>query len=127
MTGTCHRCACRIAAVERVGRRDACSGCGSDLHCCRNCRFYAPGRHNDCLEPQAERQVDKDAGNFCEYFGLAETRATAAATGKDARAALDALFSAGGRSAVGAEAVGGVLRKDGGAGAPPSNRGRTRP
>ena len=38
------------------------------MHCCRNCRFYDPAYHNQCREPQAERQVDKERGNFCEYF-----------------------------------------------------------
>ena len=105
MIGACHHCGAPIDARERIGRRDACPQCGSDLHCCRHCRFYAPGRHNDCLETQAERQVDKEAGNFCEYFSLAE--AQRAGKQSDPRAALDALF--GGRRSVGA-------------GAPPSTR-----
>ena len=93
MTWVCHRCGGGIEAVERIGRRDTCPACGSDLHCCRNCRFYAPGLHNDCREPQADRQVDKERGNFCEYFSFVPAGAGAAATGKDGRAALDALFA----------------------------------
>ncbi len=89
----CHRCGTAIGAVERVGRRDTCLQCGSDLHCCRNCRFYVPGHHNDCLETQAERQVDKQAGNFCEYFSFRTGRAGAAVPVADARAKLDALFA----------------------------------
>jgi hypothetical protein len=90
----CHRCGADIGRIERVGRRDACLACGADLHCCRNCRFYTPGHHNDCLENQAERQVDKVVGNFCDFFAF---RAGAAAStkpvGSDARSKLDTLFA----------------------------------
>jgi len=89
----CHHCGCDVGAIEGVGRRDACLGCGADLHCCRNCRFYSPGAHNDCREPQAERQVDKACGNFCDYFSFAETGAPQAHPAADARAALDRLFA----------------------------------
>lgn len=91
MSGACHRCGRPVDTVDRIGRRETCPGCGAYLHCCRNCRFYDPGLHNQCREPQAERQVDKEQGNFCEYFTLG------AAGGKpsdaaDARSKLDALF-----------------------------------
>ena len=92
MSRACHRCGREIGAVERIGRRDRCLGCESDLHCCRNCAFYDPAFHNECREPQAERQVDKERGNFCEYFSLAD-RAPAKPAGNDARAKLDKLFA----------------------------------
>ena len=90
---TCHHCGHAIAAIERVGRRDTCLGCGADLHCCRNCEFFDLQFHNQCREPQAERQVDKESGNFCDYFSFAEAKAAAAAGAKDARTALDELFA----------------------------------
>ena len=89
----CHRCGTDIGVVERVGRRDACLRCGADLHCCLNCAFYDPTYHNHCREPQAERQVDKQVGNFCDFFAF---RGGAAAAGirptDEARARLDSLF-----------------------------------
>jgi hypothetical protein len=88
----CHRCGTDIGALERIGRRDSCLKCGNDLHCCLNCRFYAFGHHNDCLENQALRQVDKVAGNFCEYFSFRADQAGKTSPGKDARSKLDALF-----------------------------------
>ncbi len=48
--------------------RDACPNCDADLHCCRNCRFYDPGKHNECAETQAEWVRDKEASNYCDYF-----------------------------------------------------------
>jgi hypothetical protein len=89
----CYHCGRDVGTVERVGRRDACLACGRDLHCCRNCRFHDPAFNNQCREPQAERQVDKEAGNFCDYFGFAEAARPAATAALSGRAALDALFA----------------------------------
>ena len=94
MSRACYRCGREVGELERVGRRDACLACGAELHCCRNCRFYDPGYHNECREPQAERQVDKEHGNFCDYFSFAEGAQAAASRADDARAKLDALFAA---------------------------------
>ena len=95
MERVCHQCGQGVGAMERIGRRDACIQCGADLHCCLNCTFFEPTRHNQCREPQAERQVDKEAGNFCEYFSFqAGPRSGAAGRPKDgARSRLDALFA----------------------------------
>lgn len=91
--GSCWRCGAAVPGGTRIGRREACATCGSDLHCCRNCRFHEPALHNACREPQAERQVDKEAGNFCEYFSLAPAGARpAVAPSAAARDALEALF-----------------------------------
>lgn len=89
----CQRCGRDIGAVERIGRRDACLGCGSDLHSCANCAFYDPAYHNQCREPQAERQVDKERGNFCDYFSFADRAPGAAPAVNPARAKLEGLFS----------------------------------
>jgi hypothetical protein len=90
----CYRCGHEIGAVERVGRRDTCLHCGTDLHCCLNCTLYDPAYHNQCREPQAERQVDKQVGNFCEYFDFQRGRPAGQTTERDrARARLDGLFA----------------------------------
>jgi hypothetical protein len=96
VNSTCHRCGEAIAAVERVGRRDICPQCGSDLRCCRNCRFHDPQAPNQCREPQAERQADVERGNFCEWFALADRREPRHPT--EARTALEGLFAARKRS-----------------------------
>jgi len=51
-----------------LGRETTCPGCGKATRACRNCRFYAPGRPNDCFEPIAEPVADKTRANFCEHF-----------------------------------------------------------
>ena len=64
----CRACGREVEIVERVGRREECPGCGADLHSCRQCRHHDPTRHNECREPMAERVVDKDKSNDCDYF-----------------------------------------------------------
>jgi len=63
----CFHCKRELDAT-RPGRGDACPGCGSDVKVCLNCRFYERGAYNDCREPSAERVVNKDRANFCEFF-----------------------------------------------------------
>ena len=93
MQRTCHHCGHDIGRVERVGRRDTCLHCNADLHCCLNCQFHDPAAENQCREPQAERQVDKTVGNFCDYFAYRDGSAPIPVdTGAPARARLSALF-----------------------------------
>jgi hypothetical protein len=93
MERLCHHCGRDIGNLERVGRRATCLNCGWDLHVCRNCSFYDPAYHNQCREPQAERQVEKEAGNFCEYFGFRVGAAPKPDVSKDdPRKRLEALF-----------------------------------
>jgi len=89
---SCHACGAEIPAVERVGRRETCARCGAELHCCRNCRFYAPGMHNDCAENQAERVVEKTRSNFCDYFAAGGGNQAMADGRGAARTQLDNLF-----------------------------------
>ena len=70
MQFNCWKCggAIELPGGSRVGARDACPKCGTDLHSCRNCQFFDPGKHNQCAEPQAEWVRDKEAANYCDYF-----------------------------------------------------------
>jgi hypothetical protein len=73
----CFHCGRQIEVLERVGFRDTCPACDRALHACRNCDFYEPTYHNECRETQADRVVDKDRANFCEYFTPSQRRAGA--------------------------------------------------
>lgn len=92
----CQACGEKLAYDEPIPRDAACSKCGRDLRCCRNCRHFDERFHNQCKETEAELVVDKTRRNFCEYFyysrelfaGGAPTRDRAA----EARAKLEALF-----------------------------------
>jgi len=89
----CFHCGRQIELTGRVGFREACPGCGRSLHVCLNCGFYDPTFNNQCRESQAERVVDKDRANFCEYFSTRKTsEPQRLSPANDARAKLEALF-----------------------------------
>ena len=95
---SCFKCghALRLMPREKIQRNDTCNACGTDLHSCVHCRFFDPGRNNQCSEPQAEWVRDKERSNFCGYY---EPRISVNLTARggsnpslDARAAFHNLF-----------------------------------
>ena len=90
--GVCWSCGGKLTALD-YQRESDCPHCRKQTHVCRNCRFYAPGRANDCLEPIAEAVQDKQRANFCDYF---EPHVGAYVSREDEtealRAAADRLF-----------------------------------
>ena len=91
----CWRCgeALRDDLPRIFPRLEKCRACGSDLHVCRQCRFYAPQYTTKCSHDRAEPAREIDVANFCQHFRL---RGGAYVGGGDAndraRGALDALF-----------------------------------
>jgi hypothetical protein len=88
----CFYCGRQIDLSQRIAFRAVCSGCDRSLHVCLNCEFYDPAFNNQCCEPQAERVLDKDRANFCEYFAPRKSRQSERLSADDARAKLEALF-----------------------------------
>ncbi len=94
-TPECWRCgeALRDDLPRIFPRLEKCRACGSDLHVCRMCRFYAPQYTTKCSHDRAEPAREIDVANFCQHFRL---RSGAYAGGGDpndrARGALDTLF-----------------------------------
>jgi hypothetical protein len=71
MNSECWKCHKTIAEInKKIGFRAQCPHCGVDLHTCTNCRFYCPGKPNDCLVPGTEWVKDREAMNFCEEFAV---------------------------------------------------------
>ncbi|MBV8359204.1 MAG: hypothetical protein JO189_14915 [Deltaproteobacteria bacterium] len=89
----CFHCGRQVELTRRIGFREVCPVCDRSLHVCLNCGFYDPTFNNQCREPQAERVVDKDRANFCEYFSMRKTNELQRQSpANDARAKLEALF-----------------------------------
>jgi primosomal protein N' len=65
--GKCWHCSAELQSAD-YGRESDCRGCGKPTRVCRNCRWYAPERTNQCEEPMAERVLDKTHANFCDFF-----------------------------------------------------------
>lgn len=88
----CAFCGRPITLSGKVTRRDTCPHCSRDLRCCRQCNFYDPNAYNGCREVVAERVVDKERANLCEYFVFRGSSRAASNRAAQAREALEALF-----------------------------------
>jgi len=88
----CSHCEKTLTLDRKITRRETCPSCGWDLHVCLNCRFFDLGVYNQCREPQAERVLDKERSNFCDYFVYREESTTGAHTGGAARKKIEDLF-----------------------------------
>jgi hypothetical protein len=89
--GVCWHCGHTLAAADYT-REGECPNCRKQTHVCRNCRFFAPGRSNDCFEPVAEPVNDKQRANFCDYFEPGTDTYRASGDVDRLKADADALF-----------------------------------
>lgn len=90
--GTCWSCGSNLTALD-YGRADSCRKCGRDTKVCRNCEFYDRAYNNECRESQADRIVEKERSNFCDYFRPVSRTGAALSSSRDAaKAAAEALF-----------------------------------
>jgi hypothetical protein len=93
---SCHACGTEWTDKGSPGFSAECPKCAAYLHCCLNCKFYSPGAHHDCREPQADAVREKDGRNTCEYFLFADRGPGVAddeqARSAAARAKLEKLF-----------------------------------
>jgi hypothetical protein len=91
----CYSCnaAVELATGERIGFRDTCDQCDSDLHTCANCGHHDTSAYNQCRESNAEWVSDRERANRCEYFVFGDP-AGGSAVGEQSRArnSLDDLF-----------------------------------
>ena len=97
----CHNCGREIKLIGKVMRSDECPHCEADVHCCKNCRFFDPGKSNQCSEPEADYVRDKIKANFCDYFNPNNrlpltTRGAETIQRDDVRKNFDKLFNKGG-------------------------------
>lgn len=97
VTGHCWSCTNPLSASD-YGRQDSCPKCGRDTHVCLGCFFNDRNYNNECKEPQADRVVDKEKSNFCDYFKpklvtSGNSNPISATSSRDAAlAAAEALF-----------------------------------
>lgn len=88
--------ACRseiaLAAGESIGFRDACDRCQADLHVCLACEFHDPSSYNECRESNAERILDRERANRCEYFRPRQGSGVGESVRSSAITDLESLF-----------------------------------
>ncbi len=88
----CAFCGGKIKTGKEVSRNDTCPHCGKDVRCCKQCKFYDTHAYNDCREVAAERIVDKERANFCDYYVMRGSARGKMNRTQDAKKALEALF-----------------------------------
>jgi hypothetical protein len=89
----CHACGKEVVPPDPVGRKAECPHCRAELRCCLNCVHHEPAAYNQCRESQADRVMEKDRANFCEYFRFREgAPRSASKPPAPARDQLDSLF-----------------------------------
>ena len=90
----CAFCQAPIKINGKIRRGDTCPKCHRDLRCCRQCNFYDHNAYNECKEVQADRVIEKDRENFCDYFVPRGSKARNASISRtvEAKKALEALF-----------------------------------
>jgi hypothetical protein len=87
----CPHCGASLS-VTRISFREVCEKCGNDLHTCVCCVHYAPGKPNDCNEPNAEPVRDKERNNRCEWFSLTDKKKEKGLSKEEANRLLRDLF-----------------------------------
>jgi hypothetical protein len=71
MNRHCHNCGEPCTLAGNPGRGEVCMRCRADLRVCLNCVSYDARVAQQCRERRAEPVLEKDKGNFCEYFEFA--------------------------------------------------------
>ena len=72
MSASCYKCNAQIelSLDSDVGRSEECPKCFANIRCCKMCKFFDTKAYNECSEPMAERMLEKEKANFCDYFKL---------------------------------------------------------
>ena len=88
----CFKCSELLVVIEPISRKEECPKCMSDVRCCRNCIFYDAKVYNECREPQAERILEKERSNLCDFFKPGRKSALVQEDKEKQKAAAEALF-----------------------------------
>jgi len=89
----CYRCSIDLKPFD-YGRADVCPGCRFDTRVCKNCIHYDASMNNQCRETQADRVVEKERSNFCDYFepGSPDQKENHSRKAEAIKLAAEALF-----------------------------------
>lgn len=59
-----------LSPGQKIHRSEECPFCYANLHSCKMCDFYDTSSYNECRETSADRIVEKEKANFCDFFIL---------------------------------------------------------
>lgn len=94
MKMSCYSCKKELTVEDKIGFRQDCMFCGHDLHSCVQCQHYDPKVYNECRETMADRILEKEKANYCEFFALKASDGSVPPVDKklDLLAQAEALF-----------------------------------
>lgn len=89
----CYNCKAqlKIENTANIARSEECPSCYANIRCCMMCEFYDKNSYNECREPSAERHLDKEKSNFCDYYKF-DLSASYQEEKQDALSIANALF-----------------------------------
>ena len=90
----CFKCGKALSDTYKimVSRSDTCPSCRADLRCCKMCQFYDLKAYNECRESNADRIVEKEKANFCDYYKIGDSSTDPAKARQDLLDKANALF-----------------------------------
>lgn len=88
---SCYRCGNPWESItkKQPGVKEICRKCNAYLHCCLNCRWYTPGKPNNCMIPNTDKVVDREGPNFCDDFEIKESNFDPSWEGQKTKAKKD--------------------------------------
>lgn len=93
MSINCYNCNTELSltAGQSTPRTEECPKCYANIHSCRMCSFYDTTAYNECREPTADRILEKEKPNFCDFFTLTNP-GNDKSKSEEILSAADALF-----------------------------------
>lgn len=90
----CQKCQKEFSTEDKISFRASCPHCGADWHTCIHCDFFDSSVYNECRETSAERVVDKEKANYCDYFVIRKSGSSLSQSNpsQEAKKKLDELF-----------------------------------
>lgn len=85
---------CSAVVPTNLSTDSTCPKCNSDLHTCRQCKYFDPASRFECRKPITARIMNKGGRNTCELFASRTVIERETSSGKptDARQAFANLF-----------------------------------
>ena len=93
-TTVCYKCKSGVSVLvnNKVDFSSYCPKCDCSLHVCKNCKHFAIDAYNQCRESSADRIVEKEKRNTCEYFSFKTDGSNAKQKDDNTKSKLDDLF-----------------------------------
>lgn len=72
MLTSCFNCKVELVFenTSNIMRSEECPKCLASIRSCMMCQFHDTNSYNECREPSADRNTEKEKANFCDYYKI---------------------------------------------------------